>query len=514
MLLFWLFPLCCLGVGSRVIWGPSKPWEADDGSRFLLCKGVLIVPASYEEDSGEHITVYIERFQRLSSQQGRSDKPRHHLILLSGGPGQSGALWRHELPPLVRRIPKKSHPGLCFYTIHLRGIGKSSKAFGPVKREKWQDSFKPPHSLARYSISNAARDVASLARLVKRRPTDHFTLFGVSFGGFLAARTVTMFPDLFDWLIVDSPSMRTGRFSSANDDQFWRNCLEDEKCQEMVGSVRGIRRMYHRIVTGRRPNACIKTAEQKGRIEEWLWPLLRGEVSDASSPYYHPAMLAIPIILHLYHCPSSHYFGHVMVPQIEEIRHKGRISVREGRAEEDRDFSIEPFYNSYILTSELIKYPKVPEECAGTSHLITVTNQCYVWERYLSDYKILKDHLYPLDQYRDNRIDSSRTKLVVLTGGMDLVTPPRLAINWSQTLTVPKKIMLHWTTRGHVVTPEAPCLEHMFAVVLATEKTKQRSYQRRLANCIARANKEARLDWHFKSDEYSFARDWCDLLDR
>lgn len=507
------FGLALLGnaLAGRLIWSAERAW-ASGGVRFRVRRGILMVPASYDDVRGEHMTVYIERFRPPTRATTTRPKGRHHMILLSGGPGQSGALWRHELPPLLGRIPTPLQAGLLFYTVDVRGVGKSSRLYDVHDRE-WRRFFDPPHDPARYSVSNAARDIALLGRLVQKDPDDKLSLLGVSFGGFLAARTVAMHPTLFDWLLMDSPSMTAGRFSAANDEGFWKNCRDDRHCRRMIGSVPAIRRAYHRVATGRRRNPCVRMIERRGGIDDWLWPLLRGEVSDAGRPTLHPSMLAVPLILHLYRCPCELYFGRVIVPHVNRIRDQGRIAVAERKDGEDEAFAINQFYNSYILISELMKYPEQPDDCAGASHTATLTNQCNIWQRYYPDYLALQDHRYVPDQWRDNPVNSGRTRVVVLAGGMDLVTPSRLAMRWLRTVRARQKILLHWNTRGHVVTPDASCLSHLFAAVFAPEARERKGHLRRLARCMERTQKTIRLDWRFGGEEYAFAQDWCALLD-
>lgn len=446
--------------------------------------GIMSAPAIHNDKNSPRLHIYLERYTT-----GSTFNTADSLILLAGGPGQKASVWHDDLETFTKSVG-------TVYLMEQRGVGSSSRLCGTFD-DSWKVSFEPSMDPKWFSISSAANDVVMLGRKLQRRG-QNVSILGVSYGGLLAARAVTIAPQVFEWLIMDSPSMIKDRFSVENDQHFWQNCLDDNTCRRKIGSVKAIRRAYHLIVSGRKTNECTKIVAD---IPNFLSPFLKGSVVDSGKSDRHPAMLTVPFILNILHCKDPEYFRkHIYRPMRNNRKSE---FIGEGR----HPFSVHNLHNSYICAAEIFEYPEPPRECqaGGKGGL---ADQCANWEHYLRAFHILQSHLYPLDRHRFNPIKTEHTRVVVLSGGMDLVTPPRPTIEWLKTVEAPLKVALLYKTMGHGLTPNAPCLKYLFELI--GSKDDERPLLRKLVRCIQK-RKCTRLDWSMPG-EYSFARHWWSKL--
>lgn len=459
-------------------------------------RGLLFAPSDYHHRSTESIKIYIERYTHTISD------PDNHLILLAGGPGQRSAVWKSDLPHLI--------PDTTIYLLEQRGVGHSSRLLDANDRSWRRSSWRPSHHPRRYSVSNAARDVELFARTLKGR----VSLLGVSYGGLLAARVVTLFPDRFSWLILDSPSMIRDRFRSDNDRMFWRVCQEDHFCKGQIGSVKAIRRAFHRIIEGKRKNPCCRLIRKD--LPSLLRPLQRATLQDTDDGEHHPSMLIIPFILSAYKCQDYQLFRRTILQKLRRLIKRGSIPA-EGKntntsispnhetLEGKNTYSLHDFHNSYICTTEIFSYPRRPAECRSKARNM-ITDQCSNWKHYQKAARILSKYAYDLDNFRDNPIKTDRTRVVLVSGMLDLITPPPAAVRWLKSIKSRRKLALLYKTHGHALVPTAPCLQYLFKAISGDqEKTSLRT----LLHCI-RLNNNTGPNWNFSGD-YSFAKYWWDI---
>lgn len=465
--------------------------------------GTMSVPAVYgRADTADTATldVHVERYS--------AGAPQGHLILLAGGPGQDAASWRGDVAAFAAMMGED----FCIYLMDHRGLGKSSRPFSRDSTE-WQTRLgERMHEAgmdpAWFSISNAARDVASLARLVRANCPEsrRIVLLGVSYGGLLAARAVAIRPALFDWLLLDSPSMLEGRFARDKDESFWTGCLRNRTCRKFAHSKRLIRRVYDRVARGTRRNACVRQAERAGeaRIVDFLRPFLHDTIPDAGASAsaesrVHPAMLVVPFVLQAYQCPDARLFARSILRKMVKLR--GPLEGR-GEARDGSYGAVNSFINNYIVCSEIFGFAhrRAPAQCTDDSSPVSVADQCCLYNHYREACGRLREHCYGPDEYAANPISTDRTKIVLLLGSMDLKTPPRPAHDWLSGVRAAAKIMLAFNTLGHSLLPEAPCAALLFRVI------REESPLGDLRTCVRRANEQG-LDWSF-SEEYTFAAQW------
>ncbi|PJF18407.1 hypothetical protein PSACC_01804 [Paramicrosporidium saccamoebae] len=447
---------------QTVYWG--KPKKYKDMWRE---RGILTTPADHETGVGK-MKIYVERY-------ANSHTTTNNLILLAGGPGQRSSVWRADLPHFTKF-------GWAVYLMDQRGVGRSTRLYNATDRT-WRRR-KVPSSAGDYTITSTAHDVALLAQSL----TGKVSLLGVSYGGLLAARTVSIYPNLFAWLILDSPSMIRGRFHPSNDALFWAACSEDQHCSAKIGSVPAARRAYHRVMTGRRENQCTAKLSM-----DLVRPLLRGTVSDHQNGR-HPSMLVVPLMLQAYKCSNPSFFKSRIITALRRITQSGRI--REGR----HTHQLHDFYNSWICVAEIFSYPHRPRQCRRGLH--TVADQCGNWQHYYRAYEVFRRALYSPDRFLYNPIKTNRTRVVVLAGALDLVTPPPATIKWLANITARAKTLLLYNDMGHALAPTAPCLNLLFRAITLSA----RRYMPLLRRCLQKHN-ACKTGWNFDG-EYSFARNW------
>lgn len=463
--------------------------------QLLRSRGYLSVSKYYSQTSqlanSDKIRIYVERHQHLHV------VPKSHLIMLAGGPGQKSTVWKDELPYFA----KLAGPQTAFYVLDHRGLGKSAPFCSDLD-DNWQHRGTYLNDDPRYiSTTNAAHDVARLAVAIRRQSNGpvRLALLGVSYGGLWAARVVTIYPRLFDWLLLDSPSQVRGRFSSRNDGAFWKNCLRSGTCQRLIGSKRRARKIYKSLLQGKRRNRC--TRQLKGKMEAILRPALRGiEVSERGN--VHSSMLAVPFMLHAYKCRHPHIFKRQILPQMRQLAIKSELSV-EGL---NNHFGLNDFANAYLCVGELYDYSGTkPRQCKHGPK--SLTDQCTNYRQYRQAYRRLRHRMYKRDKHHENHINTDKTRIVVLLGGMDLVTPPLSTHKWLKHVSAPQLLTLTFDKLGHGIAPFAPCLSHLFNYISGDSIA-----LKHLQKCIRKENRR-KLDWRF-SKELRFARRWVSLLER
>ena len=159
--------------------------------------------------------------------------------MLPGGPGQDVS----TLEDHVNKIVKFLDTPISIYLMDQRGVGKS-QSFGNPYDMSWLNEVDNVNKasiipLGEINLSNAARDVIILARSIKLSPDFEkgaaTSLYGVSFGGNWAYRTIQLAPEEFDSGIFDSMLVYDGHFSIHNDDKLIQNCNSHPYCKAQFG---------------------------------------------------------------------------------------------------------------------------------------------------------------------------------------------------------------------------------------------------------------------------------------
>lgn len=222
--------------GDGAAGGPPTPeiaWRACAETELedLSCADVEL-PLDWGAPSGRTLPVHVRRLEASEPVQGS-------VWLLEGGPGAPGA-WMLDYAAHIHA----QHPAFDVFVPDHRGTGKSA----PLACRPQTD---PPTPACMASLdqelvlhvnsSEAARDVVAIAAWTAR--TDQVLVYGRSYGTYWAHRTVSLAPNAFDALVLDSPcSPIRGCPASQRDAgqdrvgrDFLARCGDDAACVEHLG---------------------------------------------------------------------------------------------------------------------------------------------------------------------------------------------------------------------------------------------------------------------------------------
>lgn len=472
-----------------LVWTASKTMKKHG---LFHAVGKMQLPANHFDGqaTGKCFNIHVERYS-TSTDLLQCDQ---HMIVLAGGPGQSISVWYDDLYNLARI----AGPLTVIYLLEHRGVGKSECLF---EDESWKIPGEVAQRMLRsgttgdmYSTIQVAMDVVSLGTDISAQyPGTNLILMGVSYGGIVASKAVKFAPDLFDWLVLDSPSMTFGRFSHDTDKFFWKNCLDHKNCRKHGVSSEWMSYVYDQVLSGQVKNECT----MKGTLNDQLQNLFRGEAICNNGRYYHPAMLAVPILLHAFHCPDPHFFDCLTSKLLQKTDFPDAWST-------GKRYMLNGFINALITSCEIFKFPlgsELPIECEEQK---TITDQCRIFKSY-------KENLYPCiaaAQYApdvdEKSIGSNHTGIVLLVGEMDIITPPGASITWLASSSARRKVLLKYKNFGHALLPDSPCGDMLF------EALRTNSIHR-LKRCIELANRKS-LDWNFQF-EFKAASKWMSVLE-
>lgn len=530
---------------AHVSWSTCQSYAGRKG--WEVCKGHLTVPkwplskssrspsTSSRRPPMEVLTIPLERYwQRPSSSSTEDADPNHHhKIMLAGGPGQRLTVWHEDLPQIMKLWLNDESASVSIYLVDHRRLS------GPIDAAEITED--PSYVCTTY----AAYDVALLARWIKSNfKVRTLTLMGFSYGGLWAIRTVTLFRGLFDWLLLDSPSMSRGRFERDNDKDYWEACQRAPACSKLVrladghslgGSRtrreksrsppsfhRSAQRLYGKLMDGSIVNKCVM------QVLPFLYSLL-GRLRQGGQGGHgriHQSMLIPIFTAWTTMCPCPRYYSRVILPQLSKLdadNHGdgddradgegdtyGDANGSQGGLESADGYEVDDFLNNYLCVNELYKYPKRPRACKRDK-LVTITDQCSNHAYYRRAWKQLRHR--PCPPVRRRKLSTKHTRVVVLLGSLDLITPPRPTEHWLRKyVRAPLKLTLKWGRAGHGIVPQAPCLRRLFTLI---SQSKERSLTSldlvNLHRCVSR-DRSRPLDWDFNEPPYAFAHRWMAKL--
>lgn len=530
-----------VGPRVRVSWSTCYSYAGRKG--WDVCKGYLMVPkwptgksssrSSSRKSPKEVLQVPLERYwQRPSlSSSDVAEKSHHHKIMLAGGPGQRLTVWHEELPQIME-LWSTDEITLSIYLVDHRRLAEPIDGTDPTKDD-------PSYVCTTY----AAYDVALLARWIKGNfRVGTLSLMGFSYGGLWAIRTVTLFSRLFDWLLLDSPSMSRGRFERNNGRDYWEACRQAPTCNGLIHSAydrsmgrsrtqgkrstsspsafhRIAQRVYGKLVDESIVNKC--TTQASPFLQSLLGKLRQG--GQGGHGRAHQSMLIPIFTAWTTVCPCPHYYARKILPRLKKVSEDDHNGSNNGEKEtrEDSDgnhrdtesadeYEVDVFLNNYLCVNELYKYPKRPRACRE-GRLITITDQCSNHVYYRRAWRQLRHR--PCPPVRRGTLSTKHTRVVVLLGSLDLITPPRPTEHWLRKhVRAPLKLKLKWGRAGHSIVPQAPCLRRLFSLISQNKGGALKALD--LANlhrCVSRDSSRT-LDWDFNEPQYAFARQWATKL--
>lgn len=206
----------------------------------------LSMPLRRDVDLGT-IEVFVKRLRPVGRTEG-------HVWLLDGGPGAEGltmeryaAAWRERLP---------NH---AFYVPHHRGVGRSTRLDCAGESDGSPNGFSltaseyiacgqelitrfGPDGLAGFSPSEGAYDLAELITRAQGDEGAPVTVYGGSYGTYLAMRLAALAPADVDAWVLDSPCVPGFCWSAERDLGFdataqaiFERCRDDTVCAARLG---------------------------------------------------------------------------------------------------------------------------------------------------------------------------------------------------------------------------------------------------------------------------------------
>jgi pimeloyl-ACP methyl ester carboxylesterase len=202
------------------------------------------VPLDWDAPSARRVEVPIIHFPADST-------PRNQIWLLSGGPGQGAVrgpyrYWLSQIPDAELYIPafRGTEGATRFECPELQAVarwlepsdGAAVSTCAASLEAIWGDG------LSHFKTSDDARDIAEIARRVRRPTTERIIIVGVSYGTTRAQRLLQIAPDLPQAVVLDSldwtDQIWTERLASYDDvgQSIFAECAADAACRSRLGA--------------------------------------------------------------------------------------------------------------------------------------------------------------------------------------------------------------------------------------------------------------------------------------
>ncbi len=149
--------------------------------------------------------------------RGRADAPRGVLLVLAGGPGQAGVALKDRIVELVGPDAARAYR---IVVLDQRGTGQTALDCPPLQRAMGFSDLTPPTATA---VRDCARRlgpdrelystddvVADLDQLRSTLGADRMTIYGTSYGTFVAEQYALLHPERTAALVLDSVVPHTG----------------------------------------------------------------------------------------------------------------------------------------------------------------------------------------------------------------------------------------------------------------------------------------------------------------
>jgi pimeloyl-ACP methyl ester carboxylesterase len=371
--------------GEGLLWAEIpvaelNPLRGSGSRRYSAHYTHIYAPLLYDSDAdrygitstqvrNSYFQLYLRKFQWIDDPVDEG-KPVKHVLLVSGGPGESGDSWVHRIYQLFRDYGKSN---VIFYVADHRGVYRSAgvaelrnrgdrrswRKVGPSERIREADWDKnviafeesAGFPVVAMSCSNAARDLSLITRVLKRyaiprtsEQAHNFYLHAQSYGTMVALRTLQLLPEAFDAVLLEGlASLEMVHESVKADYGILQACDEDATCRRLIRapeagieSAFDVRKMIKNMSKYSRNVSCrAYLHRQLGKhlyssmlsfsdaLQTVLYELLTDDfpyANDRLSDRY-AGMLALPFIKNLYFCTDEARFQrqvHLLIKEIKE----------------------------------------------------------------------------------------------------------------------------------------------------------------------------------------------------
>lgn len=497
---------------------PIKISGISDGRTEAGIARIMMPVWPEEAESQELFEFSVSRLVRRTKPDSKGGV-RNHMIMLAGGPGQKGTFYFKNGKRFLGLIRSNS---VALYHPSHRGTGKSSKfASSDADLSDVIKALQEKHSdanglqLQSITVRNAAWDIVRLAELIKRGPDwiegkSQLVLYGCSYGGLWATRVTNLRPDLFDWILLNSPFTTKYFWDPHQDRDLLKACQDDGHCRRQLGDpVENLRNAVSHV--GQEQfNPCTAYFHSSfanlvdGKYDPELprsHQQLRAFIASLGKSGPPQIMTGMAFINHMYKCPDverfklafasvigQHYFNaHDL--SMEEIRERFKerrlrnlikaskleeAEDQEGQEDPDdllvnlgRGNSVNDLVNLFILGQEMygLAEDKPPALCQHPSPF-GLANLCGAYPLYKKRWnKLMAGLNVPLtlkpDPDRYSPIKSSKGNLIIFHGALDAVTPLPAVEKFFHDCQVAFKRLLVQKNLGHGALFLSPCVDEV-----------------------------------------------------
>lgn len=401
------------------------------------------MPLFHEGGGGETIAYFVKRLPAREPSRGQ-------LWLLSGGPGQSGAVWAYFAARWAEHAPD-----LDIYMPDHRGTGRSdkldceqAKQFIPLDPRRCAAEVATVPNREGFRPTEAAFDVAQLMFHTSRGAK--VFAYGGSYGGYWLHRLLQVAPGLLEAAVFDGSASPVGRESPASLEASRESagrhllalCADDPSCAGRFESV-DADDIIARMSTLAEQCALVLSSDEVAKAKAAL-----GQSLDR----FQLKKLVPAAIFHFLACTEADraWFDAF----VAETR----------RTREDLGADFANGLNSNIALSELLGEPVSASELdrLGRAWLFGVPAQVAAVNEVAGTFPA-----YDPDRFMGNWA-SSPADILILHGDLDQHVPVETGVTLAEHFDAANQRFVRFPTGGHVVTAashdyddEISCGEHM-----------------------------------------------------
>ena len=295
-----LFSMGCLLLFCRFAQAEDllKTCRVDGFAQQVQC-GEIQRPLNPAEPAGKKINVHFIVLAALDK-----NKAPDPIFLLAGGPGQSAInvasyiqlvfdklQRRHDLVFVDQRGTGQSAPLECAENNNLQGIGDANYGVRHMLQCKAQLEKLPYGDLRFYTTTIAMRDLDAVRAALNYSKID---LVGVSYGTRAALEYQRLFPDhvrrsVLDGVVQPDQMIEDGDLQTALDNLF-KDCSQDGRCQKAYPTLRqdwknllaGLPQSA--LLTHPRLGTQIKSTVTRNDVLSWVAQIIYSPVNSSGLP--------------------------------------------------------------------------------------------------------------------------------------------------------------------------------------------------------------------------------------
>ena len=479
-------------------------------SDFDSRKGIVAVPGDYDHPD-KTFDLTFQRFTR------NTKPPMRHVIVLAGGPGESGRSVEDKVKTILNGLA--DHPIAC-YTVDHRGLGESGPFLAGKKYKDVRNSFESFFSNTPFPVKNlrthdAALDVGMLAMAIQNegdfpaQSTLH--LIGGSYGATWANQVISLMPNLFNSVYLSAmPRLRNTIVGSGIG--IAENCSLDDECRKRIGGkVSEEYRIAIKNVAKYTTNECTKALgdcipKYKETDDAGRLTLLAVSFEDLMNNSFFlgednkASQLLLPFIKATSDCTDVAGYKRDVIGVMKKHM---KLSVDQSSLDESQEKSLgkhsklDKMVNS-VGFIDLLFYNGPPNlHPPGNDDLF---DDLAVPYSYLRLYNELKPHLANMKFTEHHPLTSTKTRVWLEMGRMDLITDYVQAWDTFEKINAPEKAWILINSQGHGFSDDT-CLHTRLAEFLDIPAKGAGK------KCVALVNSVYKLDWSFKNSP-AYAKIW------